>query len=194
MVIGFLGVLWAVEVCDIVMTFLSGFSLDGYGIRPRRVAGLVGIPLAPVLHGGIGHLAGNTIPLFVLSLLALIAGTLRGYLRAVWMIILIGGLGIWLFGRSNTIHIGASSIVFGLTGYVVALGVMARTLRWVLVAIVVMLLFGGLLSSLVEIEEGISWTGHAFGLVAGVVAAVTAKPPPEGLSLVFSQGVEDSEH
>jgi membrane associated rhomboid family serine protease len=113
-------VMWAVEIVDVV----AG-DLDSAGIRPRDPEGLIGIPLAPVLHGGFGHLIGNTIPFLVLGGLIALSGLAR--IAAVTVIVaLVGGLGTWLVAPANTVHIGASGLVFGFAAYLIARGVLSR--------------------------------------------------------------------
>jgi len=172
--IAIVAILWGIEVVDFLIRAFSTNSLDRLGIRPRRLEGLLGIPCAPFLHGGFKHLAGNTVPLLVLSSMALVAGSMSHYLRAVGIIILCGGLGTWLFGQSNSLHVGASGVVFGLAGYVFTRGVVTRKPLTIALSIAVAIFYGGLAASLLRFTVGISWTGHAFGLVAGVLAATTS--------------------
>jgi len=168
--VGIVVVLWGLEVADLLIRILSPYTLDGLGIRPRRKDGLIGILCAPFLHGDFKHLAGNTVPLFLLSILAMVGG-LKRYLKAVLVIVLVAGLGTWLFGAPNSLHIGASGVVFGLAGYVFARGIFSRQLKWIVLSLIVAVAYWGLFLSLFQIEEGISWVGHAFGLVGGLLAA-----------------------
>ncbi len=85
-------------------------------------------------------------------------------------IILVGGLGVWALGRP-AIHIGASGLVFGYFGYLVAVGWYERRLGSILTAIVVVALYGGLIAGVLPTPGLISWEAHLFGLIAGVLAA-----------------------
>jgi membrane associated rhomboid family serine protease len=164
-VAGMLAVMWALEIIDL----LPGVELDGWGIRPRTWRGLWAIPLAPFLHSGLGHLIANTIPFAVLG--AVIAlGSLSRFVEVTVIVALSSGLGIWLFGSSGTIHIGASGLVFGYLTYLVARGFIAGRPLWVVGGIVVALFYGGILWGLLP-RPGISFAGHLFGALGGLLAA-----------------------
>lgn len=164
-VVGMVAVMWAVEVVDL----LPGTDLDRWGIRPRELAGLIGIATAPFLHAGFGHLLGNTIPFVVLGCLVAASG-LQRFVQVTVITAVVAGLGTWLFGRAGTDHIGASGLVFGYLGYLVTRGVFTRHLGQVVLGLLVLAFYGGLLWGLLP-RPGISWTGHLFGLAGGVLAA-----------------------
>ena len=159
-------IFWIVELVNAVL----GHQLCGLGIRPRRLIGLLGIPLHPFLHVGLAHLAVNTIPFIVLGWLVIARGK-RQFLELSLFIILVGGAGIWVFGRSNSLHVGASGLVFGYFGFLVARGWYEWTLRSVAIALLVLVLYGSLLLTALPTARDISWEGHLFGLIAGVIAA-----------------------
>ncbi len=158
-------VMWIVELVDL----LPGTNFDRWGIRPRSAAGLVGIVTAPFLHAGFGHLIGNTIPFLVLGGLIASSGIGR-YAQVTVIVAVVSGVGTWLVGPANTDHIGASGLVFGYLTYLVARGFYERKLTYLAVAVVVVFLYGGVLWGIVP-RDGISWQGHLFGALAGVLAA-----------------------
>ena len=164
-VVGMLAVMWAVEVIDL----LPGTDLDGWGIRPRATRGLAGIPAAPFLHAGLGHLVANTLPFLVLGAFIAIGDAVR-FVQVTLIVALVSGLGTWLFASPGTVHIGASGLVFGYLTYLVVRGFFAGKPLWILGGLVVLLLYGGLLWGLLP-RPGISFTGHLFGAIGGVVAA-----------------------
>jgi len=159
-------VMWVSETIDLA---LPGEPLDAWGIRPRSVGGAVGVPLAPFLHDGFRHLVANTIPFLVMGG-AIASGGVARFVRVAAIVGLTSGVGVWLFARSGTIHLGASGVVFGFLTYLLARGVIARKVTWLLGGLVVLLLYGGILWGLLP-RPGVSWTGHAFGAVGGVLAA-----------------------
>lgn len=163
---GFVGVLWLSEIIDTAL----GNRLDREGIRPGSTDGLSGILVAPLLHGGFGHLVANTVPLLVLGFLVLLSGVRQwvAVTAAVW---LIGGVGTWLFGGPGTVHIGASGLVFGWLAYLIVRGFFNREPTQILVGIAVFLVYGGALWGVLPGQPGISWQGHLFGAVGGVVVA-----------------------
>lgn len=165
---GFVGVLWVLEVLDQVL-FRGG--LDGYGIRPLDTgAGLAGIVFAPLLHGGIGHLVANTVPLLVLGFLILLSGVAR-WLAVTAIVWIVGGLGTWLTGGFNTLHLGASVLVFGWLVYLLLRGVFSRRVGQIAVGVLVLLLYGGALWGVFPGQPGISWQAHLFGAIGGGLAA-----------------------
>lgn len=159
--------MWVVELVDLVLPFLD---LDRFGIRPRTVAGLAGILFAPFLHGGIGHLVANSLPFLALGGMVLLGGD-RVFRKVSLWVVLCGGFGVWLLGRGNSVHIGASLLVFGYLGFLLSRGIAERSGIWVLVSIVVLLVYGGALYGLLPGRPGVSWLGHACGFVAGASAA-----------------------
>jgi membrane associated rhomboid family serine protease len=163
---GFVAVLWVSEIVDTVLDN----RLDAEGIRPTSLEGLSGILFAPLLHGGFGHLMANTLPLLVLGFLVLLAG-LREWLVVTAIVWLVGGLGTWLFGGEGTVHLGASGIVFGWLTYLVLRGLFTRNGVQILVGVFVFLVYGGLLLGVLPGQPGISWQGHLFGALAGLLAA-----------------------
>ncbi len=166
-------VLWGLELID-VLFFKQG--LNFLGIRPRTVSGLRGILFAPLLHGGFGHLAANTLPFLVLGFFVMLRG-LSSFIQVTATVWLIGGLGIWLTGGANTLHIGASIIIFGYLGYLLARAYFERSMITLMIALFVGLLYGGMIFSVLPIRAGVSWQGHLFGFVGGILAARWGRAP-----------------
>ncbi|MEA2126364.1 MAG: hypothetical protein QOI80_3146 [Solirubrobacteraceae bacterium] len=159
-------VMWVVEVINAI----DHYSLDRFGIRPRAVDGLDGIVFSPFLHGSWGHLIGNTVPFAVLGGLIALSGLAR--VAAVTAVVaVVGGAGVWLFAQSHSLHIGASGIVFGYAGYLVARGLFTRSVLHIAVGAVVAAVWGTTLLSGLVPHDGISWQGHLFGGLGGVLAA-----------------------
>ena len=133
-----LAIMWGEEIIDL----LPGVSLDGWGIRPRRARGLLGIVFAPFLHTGFAHLVSNTIPFALLGGVIALSGT-RPFIEITVAVGVISGLGVWIFGASNSVHLGASGLVFGYITYLVSRGVFAKRLLWILGGLVVAVVYGG---------------------------------------------------
>ena len=166
----FVASLWAVEMAD----FLTNFNLDQYGIIPRDVTGLRGIPLHIFLHGSFGHLLSNTPPLIVLGGVISLRGNRRLF-GATAFVTVIGGSMVWLAAgliSGDGVHIGASGVVFGYFGYLSARAFYERSFRSIFVAVVVILFYGGgILIGTLPTDPRISWEGHLFGLLAGITYA-----------------------
>jgi membrane associated rhomboid family serine protease len=164
-VFGLVAAMWALELVDLV----PGTDLDQWGIEPRTAHGLVGVAAAPFLHADLAHLLGNTVPFVVLGCVIAASG-LERTVAVTAIVALVAGLGTWLSGPTNTVHIGASGIVFGYLSYLIVRGFFARHLGQVAVGLVVVLFYGSLLWGLLP-APGISWQGHLFGAIGGVLAA-----------------------
>jgi membrane associated rhomboid family serine protease len=158
-------IIWVVELVNLLL----GHRLNLFGIHPRTVAGLPGIVLSPFLHTGIGHVLLNTIPLVILGWLVILRGP-RVFLEVSLLIIVVSGVGVWLFGRS-AYHVGASGLIFGYFGYLVARGWYERSLSSILIALVTIVLYGGILLGVLPFRAGVSWEAHLFGLLGGILAA-----------------------
>ncbi|MBC8002117.1 MAG: rhomboid family intramembrane serine protease [Opitutaceae bacterium] len=149
-----------------------GISLAGFGIRPRQTDGLAGIVFSPLLHASIAHLTSNALPLLVLMTLLFWDRRYRpvSTLVTIW---LASGVGTWLIGRGDSIHIGASSLIYGLVAFLIASGLKLKSLRAVLVAVVVFLAYGGAVYGILPENKQISWEGHLCGAIAGILTART---------------------
>lgn len=156
-----LAAMWGLEIIDAI----AGQALNSWGILPRHVSGLIGIPLAPLLHGDFGHLAANTVPFAVLAFFTLLRGVKTFALVTAFSVV-VGGLLVWLMG-SSAYHIGASGLIFGYFGYLIAAGIFERSLKSILLAVLVGLLYGGMIFGVMPGRVGVSWEGHLFGFLAG---------------------------
>lgn len=161
------GVMWLVEVINA----LDSGGLDGDGIYGRKLGHLWGILTAPFIHASFAHLLANTIPFVFMGLIIALRGAGRLALVTA-IVIIVGGLGTWLVAPSGIPTIGASGVVFGYATYLFARGFFDRSLREVLVGLCVAVIWGGALVSSLVPHNGISWQGHLFGAVGGVVAAL----------------------
>lgn len=158
---------WAQEFTD---QLVFGGALDRYGIVPRDPGSLSHILTAPFLHVGFPHLIANTAPLAVLAFMSALRGAVR-FVLATLVIVVVGGLLVWLLGRGGSSHLGASELVFGYFAYLVGVGWWERTPAAVAVALVTLLLYGGILWGVLPTHPIISWEAHLFGFVAGLIAA-----------------------
>ena len=158
--------MWMLELLD----QLSGNQLDQLGIHAREVDGMPEILTAPFLHAGWDHLMSNSLPFLVLGFLVLLSGLAR-WLIASLIIIVISGLTAWFLTPANTIILGASGLIFGWLTYLLARGVWSRRPAQVVIAVLVLLVYGGLIWGVFPSGAGISWQAHLGGAIAGVLAA-----------------------
>ena len=158
-------VMWAVEIVDAI-----AFDFDRHGIAPRATDGLDGILWAPFLHDGFGHLIGNTLPFLILGAAIALAGLAR-VAAVTAVIVVVGGIGTWVTGPENTVHIGASGVVFGYAAYLVTRFAWTRRALDAGVGLVVLAVYGTTLLFGLVPTPGVSWQGHLFGAIGGVLAA-----------------------
>ncbi len=158
--------MWGIACLDY---FLAG-SLRQYGILPRTYLGLRGILFAPFLHENFNHLMANTLPFISLGWLVMLRRTSDFYWVTL-IVMLLGGLAIWLIGASNSDHIGASGVIFGYLGFLLSRGYFERSLVSIVVSTILAFIYGGLLWGLLPAQSGISWEAHLSGFAAGVLAA-----------------------
>ena len=166
-IVVFIAVLWGVWLVDLILPI----TLTDWGVHPRTLSGLIGIPLMPFLHAGFGHLLSNTIPLAIL--LALLAGSRSSSWQVVIEIALLGGALLWCFGRSSATHVGASGLIYGLIAFLIVAGFREKRLVPLGIAILVGFLYGTTLifGVLPSFQQHISWDGHLFGAIAGAIVA-----------------------
>jgi membrane associated rhomboid family serine protease len=162
----FLIAVWSVFIID----FFLPIRLNQYGIYPRHVNGLIGILFCPFLHANLHHVICNSLPLFVL--LSITTYFFRkNNLTIVFSISILGGLLVWVFGRSSY-HVGASLLVFGLASFIIFFGIFEKKILPIILSIIVFCLYGtSLLIGLLPIFPGVSWEGHLCGLIAGIIVA-----------------------
>ncbi len=166
-----LAVMWGIEIVD---TTTLDDRLQRNGIRPRHRNGIDGIVFAPFLHSDYGHITSNSLPLLVLGGLVAARG-MRYWVRVTLTVIIVGGALTWALARFGN-HIGASGIVFGYFGALIAAAVFERRPRALASALLVIFFYGSLVAGIVP-QEFISWEGHLFGMFAGVVAARAMAEP-----------------
>jgi len=165
-----IAVMWTIELVD---TVLLDDELQGNGIVPRNRSGIDGIAYAPFLHLGWPHLIANTVPFLVLGGLVSLWGW-RRWLAVTLIVVIVGGAATWLVARS-AIHIGASGVVFGYFGFLLASVFYERRLWPVVPAVIAIVAYGSAVVAGIAPTDGVSWEGHMLGALAGVLAAkVTA--------------------
>jgi membrane associated rhomboid family serine protease len=190
--LGFTAVLWLIELVEL------GLHLDftRYGVYPRTLHGLSGILLAPLIHGSLAHVFFNTLPIIILG-----TALLYGYPRAARLVLPVlyfgTGIGVWLFGRSAW-HIGASGLIFGMMFFIATIGVLRWDTRSIALAMVVFLLYGGMVWGVLPGDPSVSFESHLAGALLGVALAVWLKnrdpaPPPKRYSWEDEEEVSDEE-
>jgi membrane associated rhomboid family serine protease len=187
--LGFVALIWLIDIVN----WALGLELPRFGVRPRQLAGLPGILLAPLLHGGPFHLYANSLPLLVLG-----TGMLYLYpnsaLRVLPAIYLGPGLAVWLFGAGG-VHVGSSGLVYGLASYVFVAGVIRLDRRAIAASLLVSFLYGTMVWGVMPIQPGVSWETHLAGALIGLALAIALRrldiPPRKRYSWEGEEGGQD---
>jgi membrane associated rhomboid family serine protease len=171
-VVGFtLAVMWVLEI----LAYVTDNRILSYGIQAHDVTDLPHVFTAPFLHASFDHLISNTVPFAILGFLAALRGISK-FLTMNVIVMVVGGLGVWFLGPTGGVTVGASILIFGYFGYLVGRGLFERRLVDILIALVVGVLYGtAIAASVVPNNPQISWQGHLFGLIGGVLAAWTLR-------------------
>ena len=168
---GFTAVFWIVNIVNAA----NDYSLNRFGLRPRQVSGLWGVLTQPFLHADYSHLLSNTAPLLLVGWVLLLSG-LRNWLIVTATVIVVGGFATWVVAPSGLI-VGASGLVFGWLGYLIARAYFARTFKGIMVAVVVLFFFGTLLGKLLpSFDTATSWQSHLCGFLTGIAVAAVLHP------------------
>jgi len=166
LMVGFIALIWILQVAN----WADHYQLDAsYGILPRSVGHLGDIFTAPFLHFSWEHIEGNSGPLFVFGLLAAYRGVVK-FLGVTLLVAVTSGMAVWLFQGNNQLTVGASGLIFGYFGYVLARGLIDRNLIDALAAVVMALSYAYILTVAIPGTPGVSWVGHLGGLVGGLAS------------------------
>ena len=167
--LGFVALVWLIQA----LNWGLNLELERFGVRPRQLAGLAGILLAPLLHGGFSHLFANSLPLLVLGtvMLHLYPNSAPKVIPAVY---LGPGMAVWIFARAS-VHLGASGLVYGLVSYVFVAGLIRRDTRAIAASLLVCFLYGTLAWGVLPIQPGVSWETHLAAALIGVALAIALR-------------------
>lgn len=175
--IGFVLFIWLIHCMQVFL----GTDLRTLGVFPGRVEGLPGILTSPLIHGSWDHLFYNSLSFLILGAIIFWFYPRIALRSFAWLYIL-SGLGVWLFAQSNSYHIGASGLVYGMVSLVFWNGVFRRNLKSTVLALIILVLYAGYFGGIVPGREGISWESHLLGALAGI-----------GLAWFYKEDIEDDE-
>lgn len=164
-ILSFVLLIWAIEIFN----YIFGHPFSNLGIFPRHLWGLPGILFTPLIHHGFEHTITNSISLIILGILISLKNH-RIIFKVSLFIIIVGGLGVWLFGRPAS-HIGASGLIFGYFGFLVARGWYVRDFSSIVISIITIILYGGMIFGVFPGQAYISWESHLFGFITGLLSA-----------------------
>ena len=167
--LGFVALLWAIQLLNWGLVL----ELERFGVRPRQLAGLPGILFAPLLHAGFSHLLANSLPLLVLGTVMLHLYP-SSALKVIPAVYLGPGIAVWLLAR-DSIHLGASGMVYGLVSYVFMGGLIRRDRRAIAASLLVCFLYGALAWGVFPIQPGVSWETHLAAALIGLALAIALR-------------------
>lgn len=169
--VGLTTAMWIVQIIN----SSNDYSLNRFALRPRQVDGLWGIVTQPFLHSSWGNLLSDTLPFLLIGWVVFITGV-REWSIITAFVLIVGGSATWLVAPTG-LYVGASGVVFGWLGYLLTRAIVARKLNWILIAVLVVVLFGALLGQLApDYKTQSYWACHLCGFVAGVAIAVVLHP------------------
>ena len=175
--LGYVVVIWAVHI---ISTVIFGGGLVHYGIHPLEPSSLPHIFTSPILHVNFEHLMSNTVPGAIFAFLIGYSGH-RVFWEVTAFVVMIGGLGTWLFGGPGTNHVGASMLVYGWLAYLLVRGIFNRSASQIALGVLLGLMYSGLVWGVLPLDADISWQAHLFGAIGGIAAGVVinSDDPPE---------------
>lgn len=198
----FLGICWLVFFLD------NQFNLDAYqyGVSPRTAQGLKGILFSPFIHGDLSHILNNSLPILVLGSLIFYFYESIAWSSVLWIYV-VSGIWLWIGGRNNAdgtnYHIGASTLIYGFSTFLFFSGVFRKHKQLMVVSALVVLLYGSITWGIFPFDEKISWEGHLFGAIAGLLVAYSyRKEGPQPAPFTWSEidnvglaylGIEDDD-
>ena len=152
-----------------VNTLLGGALLQ-FGIVPRTTDGLIGILVAPFLHANMNHLLSNTVSFLLFGWMVMVRDR-RHFLPVTLIAMLCSGIVTWMLGARNSVHVGASGVIFGYFGFLLLSGWYARSFASIALSVLVGVVWGGTVLGVLPGTPGVSWQGHLGGFLGGVLAA-----------------------
>lgn len=161
----FVGILWIIKIAEVYFQLYFG----GYGIIPRTAIGLAGIITGPLIHYNFAHLISNSLPLLILGIITFNFYRNIAFEIFIWIYIA-SGLCVWIIGEPAS-HIGASGLIYGFASFILLSGIFRREFKALILAILVAVVYGGILVGLLPGQPGVSWQSHFYGALAGGLCA-----------------------
>lgn len=175
-------VLWIITPLNLIFDL----GLTSFGIYPRNPAFLLAVFTGPLIHGSIGHLASNSLPILVLtSILVLFYPKIA--LKVMITITIGTGLMVWLWARPSY-HVGISGVIYGLISFIFWIGIFRKNLKTIVLSLIILILYAGSVESIFpNVEENISWESHLFGGIFGILMAFVFRKVVEEDEEIYNQ-------
>ena len=161
----FVFIIWATFAISLILPF----DLAILGIYPRSFKGLIGILLAPMIHGSLIHLISNSLPLLFLGIILFLFYD-RIARQVFFQCYFFTNILVWIFARPS-LHIGASGLVYGIAAFLIFFGIFRKDFKSIVISITIILLYGGLVYGIFPNQPGVSWESHLMGALVGLTTA-----------------------
>ena len=185
----FVIIIWCVKIIEYVFSF----SFIHFGVLAKEFSGIKGIIFYPFIHSDWNHLLNNTFPVFIL-LIMLFAFYRKIAIQIFSYLFLISGALLWLIGRPDSYHIGASGIIFGLASFLITSGIIRKNPKLASISLLVIFLYGSLIWGIFPFKINMSWEGHLSGFLTGVLLAIFyRKEGPERKKYSWEEEEEEEE-
>ncbi|MBK5278059.1 MAG: rhomboid family intramembrane serine protease [Bacteroidia bacterium] len=150
--------------------FFYGIDLGFLGIKPRSLAGILGIFTSPMIHGDLAHLISNTLPLLFLG------SVLFFFYERIGRIVFFRcyfytNVLVWVLSPRVSYHIGASGLIYGLSAFLIFFGLLRRDFVSLLISVAIIFIYGGIFYGILPTDQRISWESHLAGALVGTVTA-----------------------
>ena len=185
----FVIIIWCVKIIE----YVFNFSFIHFGVLAKESSGIKGIIFYPFIHSDWNHLLNNTFPVFIL-LVMLFTFYRKIAIQIFSYLFLISGALLWLIGRPESYHIGASGIIFGLASFLIASGIIRKNPKLASISLLVIFLYGSLIWGIFPFKINMSWEGHLSGFLTGILLAVFyRKEGPERKKYSWEEEEEEEE-
>ncbi len=168
----FLLVIWTVKITEII----TDISFAGYGVYPLKAKGLIGILLAPLIHGNLNHILANTTPIFVLMTAVFYFYSRVAY-KVFFISYIVSGFWVWVSARP-AYHIGASGLVYAFAAFIVVTGIIKNNKNLMALSLAILFIYGSMIWGILPNEPHISWESHLMGMISGILLALYYKNEP----------------
>ena len=170
----FLPLLFVITIwCVKIIEYVFNFSFIHFGVLAKEFSGIKGIIFYPFIHSDWNHLLNNTFPVFIL-LIMLFAFYRKIAIQIFSYLFLISGALLWLIGRPESYHIGASGIVYGLASFMFFSGVFRKNTQLLAFSLLITFLYGSMVWGIFPetVKKGVSWEAHLSGALVGFIVSI----------------------
>jgi membrane associated rhomboid family serine protease len=176
---------------------LNNMFLNILGVHPRTFEFMefFGIMGSWMVHdnNNAGHILNNSIGL--IGLLFFVGLFEKRIVSLLTVLIATSGISTWVLGAPNSVHIGASGLLFALFGYILSSAFLGK--RWIYLIPIVgavayygLSYYGSFLNGL-KLQDGVSFAAHFGGLLSGCLTGWLYNKEEEKTSYKRSKSIKE---